>query len=191
MLSKQDIEKYLEEINDKLRAKGQYGEIVIAGGAALSLVFNARQSTHDIDAYFQPSSEFREIINEIANEHNLNNDWLNDGVKGFIMPTMKQEQYKQYSNLVVYNIDAKGLLAMKLTSARVASKDFDDCLFLMKHLDIKNENELFEIVEKYANPNQLTPRSNFFIQEVFIKYKEKERNITNNIEDDFDDFDYE
>ncbi len=42
MLSKQDIEKYLEELNDKLRAKGTYGEIVIAGGAALSLVFNAR-----------------------------------------------------------------------------------------------------------------------------------------------------
>lgn len=199
-----DYSRYKTETLIKMREKAydKYYELTIkpsgnwGDGMRLSKLpqhkkwERAKERLDAIDAYFRPSSEFREIIDEIANEHNLNNDWLNDGVKGFIMPTMKQEQYKQYSNLVVYNIDAKGLLAMKLTSARVASKDFDDCLFLMKYLNIREERELFEIVEKYANPNQLTPRSNFFIQEVFIKYKERERNITNNLEDDYDDFDY-
>ncbi len=66
-----------------MAARGKRGDIVIAGGAALAVVFDTRNVTHDIDAMFQPSSDFREIIDEMAVEHDLENDWLNDGVKRF------------------------------------------------------------------------------------------------------------
>ena len=55
------------------------------------LVYNARNSTHDIDAIFKPSSEFREIIAEIAEENDLDSDWLNDGVKGFLNEKLKTD----------------------------------------------------------------------------------------------------
>lgn len=64
MINKDDIVKYFEEINEKLAARGKRGDIVIAGGAALAVVFDARSATHDIDAMFQPPSDFREIIDK-------------------------------------------------------------------------------------------------------------------------------
>ena len=62
MLSKNQIYGYFEEINDKLKERGQHGEILLAGGAALTLVFNARNSTRDIDAIFKPTADMRDII---------------------------------------------------------------------------------------------------------------------------------
>lgn len=132
-LSKNDVEKYLSCVNEKLSQRQKHGEIVIAGGASLMMVYNARNSTHDIDALFKPSKEFREIISEIAYENNLNEDWLNDGVKGFFTDKLGIDLYKEYSNLSVYSINAEGLLALKLTSARVDTKDMQDSITLMKH----------------------------------------------------------
>ena len=93
-LTQYDILKYFDIINEKLKRKNKYGKIVIAGGAALSIVYNARQSTHDIDALFSPSKEFREIILEIALENELDNDWLNDGIKVFLTINLKQTYIK-------------------------------------------------------------------------------------------------
>jgi len=145
---------YFEEINRRLSEMGKHGDILIAGGAALTMVFNARDSTRDIDAIFHPTEDMRKISRDIAREYDLPEDWLNDGVKGFITEKMKQEVYLELSNLTVSNIDAAGLLAMKLTSARVDTKDMADSIFLMKALEICEENELFDIIKKYIYPNQ-------------------------------------
>lgn len=172
MLSKNDIEELLIKVNEKLKERGTHGEIVIAGGATLALVYNARNSTKDIDALFRPSPEFREIINEIANENSLDSDWLNDGVKGFFTDKMTADLYKEYSNLSVYTMSAECMLALKLTSARFASKDMDDSITLMKHIGIKTEDELLDIIEKYTSKNRQTINSYYFTKEAFTKYQE-------------------
>ena len=41
MLTREEMLDYFNEINDQLTSQGVYGEIVLAGGAALTLVFNA------------------------------------------------------------------------------------------------------------------------------------------------------
>ena len=47
----------------------------------------------------------------------------------------------------------------------------------MKHLNINSEKELFDIIEKYTNKNQQTPRSFYFTIDTFASYcEEKERN---------------
>ncbi len=40
--------------------RGITGEICIYGGASIVLVFDARESTRDVDAVFQPTTEIRE-----------------------------------------------------------------------------------------------------------------------------------
>lgn len=45
MLTKEQIERFLQEINAGLAAQDAYGEIVLCGGAVMALVYNARQST--------------------------------------------------------------------------------------------------------------------------------------------------
>ena len=171
-LTKEDMLYYFEEINRCLAAEDKHGEILIVGGAALTLVYNARNSTHDIDALFHPKEDMRKIIKKIAINNNLDDDWLNDGASGFITPNMGSSLLFKYSHLIIYSLDTEPLLAMKLTSAREASHDMNDSITLMKHLKIQTQDELFAIIEKYTHTNQQTPASKFFTIEAFSKYKQ-------------------
>jgi hypothetical protein len=173
LLSKDDILKYFEEINRHLKAVGKQGEIIMCGGASLACIYNARNSTYDIDALFEPAEDIRKIISTIASEHDLNDDWLNDGVKGFLNKKMTSSIYKEYSNLKVYSIDTDCLLALKITSARTNSKDMDDSIWLMKHLDIKSFEEVIDIVEKYIPEARRTATSYFFAKEAFGRYSDQ------------------
>ncbi|HEY5587393.1 MAG TPA: DUF6036 family nucleotidyltransferase [Candidatus Paceibacterota bacterium] len=176
-LTKNDIEKYLEEINTRLKNEDNYGDIIIAGGAALTMVYNARNSTHDIDAIFSPKEDMNKIIKSMAEEYDINEDWLNDGVKGFLTREMTSSVYVKHSNLTVSSIDADALLALKLTSARAFSKDMDDSITLMKHLNIKDEAHLFAIIEKYISKDRQTAQSYFFTKETFQQYTNREMNV--------------
>jgi len=182
MLTIKDINDYFYEINEGLKHAGKKGEIIIAGGAAMAAIYKAREATKDIDAIFEPAREIREVAETMAKKYDLDGDWLNDGIKGFLSEKLKVETYREYSHLTVKNIDAEGLLALKLTSAREAGADMDDCIFLMKHLKIKKLDELYAIIEKYAYKNQQTPKSCYFTQVVFEKYLEErhwEKKLTN------------
>jgi len=130
MLTKNDIEKYLSIINSKLRERNLHGDIVLTGGAVMSLVYDAREFTKDIDALFVPTEAFREIIDEISYEEGLPPDWLNDGVKGFLNHKMGHEVFAELPNLVVYTMNPESMLALKLTSARTDSQDMEDALVI-------------------------------------------------------------
>lgn len=157
----------LSELNEKLAANDEHEHIVIVGGAAMALVYGVRDSTHDIDAIFEPKSEMLSYIREIADELKINYDWLKDSVKGFINPTtMRTEPLYVFSNLTVDVTDAETLLAMKLTSARAdpGTHDIEDAIALAEHLGVSTDDELFDVVERHAYPNQLTAQCNFFIK---------------------------
>ena len=51
-LSASDIRNAFEALSEELARDGHRAEIVVAGGAALVLLFGARQSTKDVDAFF-------------------------------------------------------------------------------------------------------------------------------------------
>lgn len=80
----------------------------------MTLLFNARNSTHDIDAIFHPSQDMREIIKEIADENELEEDWLNDGVKGFMNNNMKTQIIEKYRNLYVYSYRCKRFIGNEI-----------------------------------------------------------------------------
>ena len=49
MLTKEQIQQYLAEMDIELASRGLTGEIVLCGGAVMALVYEVRQSTKDID----------------------------------------------------------------------------------------------------------------------------------------------
>jgi methylmalonyl-CoA mutase cobalamin-binding subunit len=71
MLTKDQIQKCFIELNEELRKEGRKGEIGLVGGAVMCLVFNARISTRDVDAIFEPSAFLREAARKIAARHKL------------------------------------------------------------------------------------------------------------------------
>jgi len=171
-LTKQDIEKYLEKLNEKMKEKEIQGALLLTGGAVMTTVYDAREGTKDIDALFQPSSKIRECINQVAAENKLPEDWLNDAVKGYLNPRMQNAKslYKDYSNLSVFTLDAEPLLAMKLVSGRMGTMDLDDSISLMKVLDIKNIEQCNEIVHKYMEPVYITHGTKIFTEIAYESY---------------------
>ena len=86
MLSRETIRKALTLLSDELAKSGVLGELNVVGGTAMVLAFNARSSTKDVDAIFEPSSAVRAAAVAVAENLALPFDWLNDSAKGFMSP---------------------------------------------------------------------------------------------------------
>lgn len=164
-----DIERFLEALNDKLKAKGLTGEICLYGGAAMILVWQVRVATRDIDAVFVPPKEIRAAASQVARDLDLPAGWLNDGVKGFLSERGERETPRpvmELSNLTVNVPDPRYLLAMKVMAARSgeSQEDARDALFLIKKLRLSSANEVFEILEGYYPRKQILPKTQFFVE---------------------------
>ncbi len=167
VLTREQIEQYLAEMNSELAAKNLSGEIILCGGAVMTLVYDARQSTKDIDALFEPTQELRQIATEIAERHELEDDWFNDAAKAFIDTSrMSFESVMKMDALQVLRPNDEGMLAMKLASAREDSKDADDAVFLIRRLGIEDEDELLNIMERNIPKQRLTPMAGYFAKEM-------------------------
>ncbi len=163
---KEEIVKYLRALNEKLHRRNVKGEICLYGGAVMCLVYDARPSTKDVDAVFQPAGIIREFAKEIADEYDLEVDWLNDGVKGFLVGHPKKV-FLHLPHLVVMVAESEYMLAMKSLSSRIDGTDSRDIEFLIKELKITTIDEVFEIIEKYYPRRIIKPATQFFVEEIF------------------------
>lgn len=174
MLSKEQILRCFEELNEELRLAGHKGEVGIVGGAVMCLVFNARQSTRDVEAIFEPSQLIRTAAKKIGRRHHLAEDWLNDAAKGYLTSNFKRTNVALMSNLVIWAPEARYMLAMKCISARWDTSDRDDVIFLLKHLKMTKAKDVFDLIQNYYPKDKIPAKTQFFIEEVF------EQKITEN-----------
>jgi hypothetical protein len=80
-MTTQEIEKYIEALNDELSLMGVKGEICLYGGAVMCLVYQARPSTKDVDAVFQPSTQMREAPEWILTVPAPRDPWFVSGME--------------------------------------------------------------------------------------------------------------
>ncbi len=167
-MTKQEIKNYLEQLNERLESTDIKGEICLYGGAVMCLVYNARPSTKDVDAIFEPVLKLRKAIEEVAHANNLNEDWLNDSVKGFVV-NHNQRIFLNWPHLKIYIPEPDYLLAMKTLASRVDTRDKEDIQFLINQMEITTAEEVFKILEKYYPKELIKPATQFFIEELFAE----------------------
>jgi Nucleotidyltransferase of unknown function (DUF6036) len=172
-MTTQEIEKYLAALNDELTRMGVKGEICLYGGAVMCLVYQARPSTKDVDAIFQPADKLRKAAERVAQTYGLRPDWLNDAVKGFVVKH-PQRVLSDLPALKVYVPEPDYLLAMKTLASRVDSSDKQDIVFLIKLLKLNTADEVFSILEKYYPQQQIKPATQFFVEELFENFSSME-----------------
>ncbi len=165
-MEKEEILKFLHILNEELQRKGIKGELCLFGGAVMCLAFDARPNTQDVDAVFKPTKEIREAAAQIGRDYGLREDWLNDGVKGFLV-AHSQKVLLDLSNVKIYIPETDYLLAMKTLAARVDATDKQDVEFLVQLLKINSAEQVFGILEKYYPHQQIKPATKFFIEEIF------------------------
>jgi len=81
------IRAALNALAQDLSADHEQGELLVLGGAALALLYNARPTTKDVDVYIVRPAEaaiVRRAAARVARSLDLPDDWLNDGAKGFV-----------------------------------------------------------------------------------------------------------
>ena len=165
-MTKQEILTYLEALNAELERMDAKGEVSLYGGAVMCVVYDARPSTKDVDAVFRPTRQIREAAARVAAAHDLREDWLNDAVKGFVVPH-ERRGFLSLSNLNVYTPQPDYLLAMKTLAARVEGTDQEDVRFLIKLLGIESADGVFAVLEHYYPRQQIRPATQYFIEELF------------------------
>jgi len=179
MLSRETIISALTQLSTELSKQTVIGELNLVGGTAMVLAFNARLSTKDVDAIFEPTEAVRSAASRVAAQLNLPADWLNDAAKGFLSPSGEFEPIAvlDLPNLRVLAPTPEYTLAMKVLASRVAISpghgDANDIAFLIRLLDLKTSDEVMTIVSRYYDPSKLLPRSLYLVDEILEEINSK------------------
>ena len=160
------IKKLLKALNDELALKDVVGEIGMCGGAVMCLVYHARPATKDVDAIFEPTREIRKASKVVARKFGLNEDWLNDAVKGFFHVDPPREEVFNMSHLKVWAPSAEFMLAMKCLSARFDTLDREDTEFLISYLKLKNAEDVFDLIVRYYPHSRVPAKTKFMVEEI-------------------------
>jgi hypothetical protein len=166
-LGREDILILLEELASELDRGGHDGDLFVVGGAAMALGYDTRRSTRDLDAVFEPKTVIYDAVRLVGERHDLDSDWLNDAVKGFL-PGEDPNSTVVFDRpgLAVRVASPPYLFAMKAVAARV-ERDSEDLLTLYRLCGFASIDEALDCVARYYPPHLLSPRTAFLLQELF------------------------
>lgn len=158
-LSANDIKKAFGALSEELARDNRRAEIAIAGGAALVLLFHARETTRDVDAYFlsPEAATVRGAAERVADRLKLPNDWLNDGAKGYFVGVTKGEVLFESQSLLVQAVSTPQLLAMKLAAWRDAV-DRADAQLLLSQIS-GTADDIWELIKPFVPAHNLDKAS--------------------------------
>ncbi|MBX7139073.1 MAG: hypothetical protein K1X83_13950 [Oligoflexia bacterium] len=162
------IRRLFDLLNAELMTHHQHGELFLLGGAVLCLVYKTRQATKDIDALFEPTGAIRNAVKQIAAREGLQDDWINDAVKGFLSEKGDFAPYLELSNLSVLVAKPEYLLAMKCLAMRIGEEfhDQEDVRFLLRFLNITSYNKALAVISSYYPIEQFPQKTLYAIEEL-------------------------
>lgn len=165
-MQREEIERYLRQVGRYLNEQGLTGEILILGGAYMTLVLQQREATKDVDAYFVANAAaIREAAARVAGEHGLPADWLNDAVKGFLYVQPEVTPWLECPGLRVYAPHPAYIFAMKALAGR--PEDLRDLQALRGVLGLTSAAQALELVARYMPARVLTPRVQYLMEDLF------------------------
>ena len=162
-LSKADICRLFELLNDELRQVDTVGEIFLVGGAVMCLTYGARASSRDVDALCRPPEWVRAAIKAGIDPH-----WLNDAVKGFMSTQAEFVRYLELDHLHVMTARPEYLLAMKCLAMRIGAEfhDEEDVRFLLRALDVRSYEHAMRVITKYYPLERLPQKTLYALEDL-------------------------
>lgn len=171
-LEKEDILSSLREVGQLALLEGRTLEVAIYGGAAMTLQYDARVSTQDVDAVAHPEDKnlLSILAAKVGTEKGYQDGWLNDAVKGFVSSSPRMEEGSiEVPGIRILFPTAEYLLAMKCMAMRLGEeegKDRQDIEFLLEKTGLSSAEDVIELVSSFYPENSITPKTLFGIQEI-------------------------
>jgi len=166
VLSGDRIRALFSALDQELARRSVVGEVGLLGVAVMCLVFQARESTKDVDAVFAPTREIRDAARVVARTYGVADDWLNDAAKGFLVSSPPRIQVLDLPNLRVWAPTAEYMLAMKCVSAQFDTHDAGDVAFLIRHLGLVEPAQVFERIARYYPHERVPAKTRFLVKEL-------------------------
>ena len=171
MLTDKDIRRLFQLLNEELAKDGVEGELFLVGGAVMCLVYNVRAATRDVDAFFRPSGRLREAAARVALLADIEPDWLNDAVKGFLSDQGDFDAFIELDHLRVMVAQPAYLLAMKCLSMRIGAEfhDEEDVRYLLRYLNIEAYERALDYVTRYYPLERFPQKTLYALEEMLEK----------------------
>lgn len=168
LLNKANINQLLERLNDELANIDVQGELFLVGGAVICLVFEARDSSKDLDGFFKPTRVLRSAAKRIAVLLGHPQDWLTDAVITYLSSKGDFRPYLARSNLRVSIVCPEYLLAMKCLAMRLGEEfhDEEDVRFLLRYLNLESYPSAIEIIARYYPSERLPQKTLYALREM-------------------------
>jgi hypothetical protein len=177
-LTREAILAALRALSEELDEQNVTGEICLFGGRVMVLAFTARLATKDVDALFQPAQVIRQLARRVAAKQGLPDDWLNDGVKGFVSARHETTagNLPQFPHLRLTMPVPEYLLAMKCMAARIGGtaedpSDVADIVFLIRHLKLNSATAVLDLVGQYYPASRIPVKTQFLVEGLFEEGK--------------------
>ena len=156
-------------LNERLKENQLHLEITIYGGTVMTMVYDGRPATRDIDCVFGEVNSvlLKNLLDMTRYAFDLSDNWINEQIKEPLRHLQKEdkETYRAYSNLTILKPRAEQLLAMKVLAARSEpAKDFVDAYILCKDLRITTKEQLFDTISAYVSRALLGERQLSFVR---------------------------
>lgn len=171
MLRREDIARALHRLDAEARQAGIVVDLAIYGGAALALAFDLRAATRDVDAVVHSGRDFlRRAVARIASEEGWPDDWLNEGVKGFVSAHEQLRLMAEFAapdvGLRVHLPTPRYLFAMKCMAMRADTQDIADIEALAAIAGIETLDEALTLIEAFYPRAQVPAKVRFGVEEI-------------------------
>lgn len=141
---------------------------MIAGGAAVALLWDEQRITNDVDVVSEGMTpQLRAAVSRVAQDYGLQPDWFNDAAKLKAPALDVGEPILVFdgARLRVYAAPPRYVLAMKLVSAR--NIDQRDTPALFRASGIESREELYRLVEDAYPPRLIPAATRYIIDQVW------------------------
>jgi predicted nucleotidyltransferase len=166
LLDRAAIEDAFRRLGDRLARRGVVADLYVSG-AAMALAYDARRSTRDIDAVFQPHGVVLDEAKAVADELGLPQWWLNEQASAYVAPggDTNAPRVFDHPGLRVSAASPEHLLAMKVLAAR--RRDADDIRFLVKHLNLTTVEEVLGLCAEVFPDEEVPARARLVLEDAF------------------------
>jgi predicted nucleotidyltransferase len=167
LLDRSAIEDAFRRLGDRLARRGVVADLYIFGGAAMSMVYDSRRATRDIDAVFKPHGVVLEEAHAVADELGLPRWWLNEQASVYIAPGGDSAASRVFDHpgLRVSAASPEHLLAMKVLAGR--RRDADDVKVLVTHLQLTSVAQVLGLFAEVFPEEEVPPRARLILEDIF------------------------
>lgn len=167
LLDREALLELLGALADRLRARGVRASVYVIGGAAISLVFDARRATRDIDSVvLEGHGPLMEEVQRLGRERGLPGSWLNEQAAMYVSRCRDDNKAVVFDhpNLVVAAASPEHLLAMKLQAARAT--DAADISLLLGVLGISSVGGASDVLEVVFPGTTMSDRARLLVEDI-------------------------